>query len=406
MEGNMKKAKHFYLKKMAAVSLGLLLCAAVLGGCGDSGQTAGNPEQTESAAVSSELSPAESTAGPASTEAEREPLSAENPAGPASVEAEREPSPAENPAGSALSEADRDPAVIRVGSLKGPTSLGLLHLMDKVSKGETTDSYEFRMTTGADELLPLMVKGELDIILVPANVAAVLYQKTNGGVEVIDINTLGVLYMVTGTAELNSIADLKGKTVYLTGKGTTPEASLRYLLDTCGLEEKDVSLEFKSEAAEVAAVLAENPDAIGLLPQPFVTAACMQNENLKVALDMNEEWLRVQGEAGNGMVTGVTVARKDFIAENPEAVAAFLEEHEASAAAVNEDPAAGAVLAVEAGIVAKEPIAQKAIPQCNIVCITGEEMKKALSGYLQVLHDFNAELVGGKAPEEDFYYLP
>ena len=402
----MKKAKHFYLKKMAAVSLGLLLCAAVLGGCGDSGQTAGNPEQTESAAVSSELSPAESTAGPASTEAEREPLSAENPAGPASVEAEREPSPAENPAGSALSEADRDPAVIRVGSLKGPTSLGLLHLMDKVSKGETTDSYEFRMTTGADELLPLMVKGELDIILVPANVAAVLYQKTNGGVEVIDINTLGVLYMVTGTAELNSIADLKGKTVYLTGKGTTPEASLRYLLDTCGLEEKDVSLEFKSEAAEVAAVLAENPDAIGLLPQPFVTAACMQNENLKVALDMNEEWLRVQGEAGNGMVTGVTVARKDFIAENPEAVAAFLEEHEASAAAVNEDPAAGAVLAVEAGIVAKEPIAQKAIPQCNIVCITGEEMKKALSGYLQVLHDFNAELVGGKAPEEDFYYLP
>ena len=402
----MKKAKHFYLKKMAAVSLGLLLCAAVLGGCGDSGQTAGNPEQTESAAVSSELSPAESTAGPASTEAEREPLSAENPAGPASVEAEREPSPAENPAGSALSEADRDPAVIRVGSLKGPTSLGLLHLMDKASKGETTDSYEFRMTTGADELLPLMIKGELDIILVPANVAAVLYQKTNGGVEVIDINTLGVLYMVTGTAELNSIADLKGKTVYLTGKGTTPEASLRYLLDACGLEEKDVSLEFKSEAAEVAAVLAENPDAIGLLPQPIVTAACMQNENLKVALDMNEEWLRVQGEAGNGMVTGVTVARKDFIAENPEAVAAFLEEHEASAAAVNEDPAAGAVLAVEAGIVAKEPIAQKAIPQCNIVCITGEEMKKALSGYLQVLHDFNAELVGGKAPEEDFYYLP
>lgn len=402
----MKKAKHFYLKKMAAVSLGLLLCAAVLGGCGDSGQTAGNPEQTESAAVSSELSPAESTAGPASTEAEREPLSAENPAGPASVEAEREPSPAENPAGSALSEAERDPAVIRVGSLKGPTSLGLLHLMDKASKGETTDSYEFRMTTGADELLPLMIKGELDIILVPAIVAAVLYQKTNGGVEVIDINTLGVLYMVTGTAELNSIADLKGKTVYLTGKGTTPEASLRYLLDACGLEEKDVSLEFKSEAAEVAAVLAENPDAIGLLPQPFVTAACMQNENLKVALDMNEEWLRVQGEAGNGMVTGVTVARKDFIAENPEAVAAFLEEHEASAAAVNEDPAAGAVLAVETGIVAKEPIAQKAIPQCNIVCITGEEMKKALSGYLQVLHDFNAELVGGKAPEEDFYYLP
>ena len=397
----MKKAKHFYLKKIAAVSLGLLLFTGVLAGCGDSGQTGGNPGRAEStAAASPESSSAESTAAasPGSS-------LAESVAGAASSETGREPSSAGNPA-AVSPEPDRDPAVIRVGSLKGPTSLGLLHLMDKASKGETTDSYEFRMTTGADELLPLMMKGELDIILVPANVAAVLYQKTNGGVEVIDINTLGVLYMVTGSAELNSITDLKGKTVYLTGKGTTPEASLRYLLDACGLKEEDVDLEFKSEAAEVAAVLAENPDAIGLLPQPFVTAACMQNENLKVALDMNEEWLRVQGEAGNGMVTGVTVARKDFIAENPEALAAFLEEHEASAAAVNEDPAAGAVLAVEAGIVAKEPIARKAIPQCNIVCITGEEMKTALSGYLEILYNFNGELVGGKAPEEDFYYLP
>jgi len=301
---------------------------------------------------------------------------------------------------------DREAATIRVGSLKGPTSLGLLNLMDKSSRGETVDNYEFQMAVGADELLPLMVKGELDIALVPANVAAALYQKTDGGVEVIDINTLGVLYMVTGTAEVSSIADLKGKTVYLTGKGTTPEASLRYLLDADGLKEEDVALEFKSEAAEVAAVLAENPDAVGLLPQPFVTVACMQNESLKIVLDMNEEWMRVQSDTGNGMVTGVTVARKEFLNENPEAVAAFLEEHAASVEAINADPEAGAALAVEAGIVAKEPVAQKAIPQCNIVCITGDEMKEALSGYLNVLNDFNAELVGGAVPGDDFYYLP
>ncbi len=317
-----------------------------------------------------------------------------------------------------------DAVNIRVGSLKGPTSMGILFLMDKAQKGETSDTYEFQMATGADELLPLMVKGELDIALVPANVASVLYQKTSGGVSVIDINTLGVLYVVTGTAEVGSIEDLKGKTIYLTGKGTTPEASLRYVLAAGGLTEKDYTLEFKSEATEVAAVLAENPDAIGLLPQPFVTAALMQNDALKVVLDLNEEWVRVgsientagTGISGNtekaesqdgaeGMVTGVTVVRKAFLQEHPEAVEDFLKEHALSAEAINTDAATGAALAVAAGIVAKEPIAQKAIPQCNITCVTGEEMKKALSAYLDVLADFNAELIGGQIPADDFYYL-
>lgn len=300
----------------------------------------------------------------------------------------------------------KEPVNIRVGSLKGPTSMGILFLMDRADKGETADTYDFQMAAGADELLPLMAKGELDIALVPANVASVLYQKTGGGVAVVDINTLGVLYIVTGTAEIQSAADLKGRTIYLTGKGTTPEASLKYILQQNGLTESDYTLEYKSEATEVAAVLAENPDAIGLLPQPFVTAALMQNESLQVVLDMNEEWNKVQGEDGSGMVTGVTVVRREFLQENEEAVKEFIEEHRDSAAAINEDAAEGAVLAVEAGIVAKEPIAQKAIPQCNITCVTGEEMQKALSGYLKVLADFNAELVGGSLPGDDFYYIP
>ncbi len=292
---------------------------------------------------------------------------------------------------------------IRIGSLKGPTSMGMLFLMEKAKQGETASDYEFQMATGADELLPLMVKGDLDIALVPANVAAVLYQKTEGGVTVIDINTLGVLYLVTGTAEITSVADLKGKTIYLTGKGTTPEASLKYILQQNGLTEADYTLEFKSEAAEVAAVLAENPAAIGLLPQPFVTAALLQNEALKVVLDMNEEWMKVQ-EDGSGMVTGVTVVRKEFLEQNEAAVKAFLEEHRNSADAINQDVNTGAALAVEAGIVAKEAIAQKAIPQCNITCITGDEMKQALSKYLTVLDTFASELVGGAVPGDDFYY--
>ena len=244
----------------------------------------------------------------------------------------------------------------------------------------------------------------MDIALVPANVAAVLYQKTNGGLTVIDINTFGVLYFITGDESVKSVTDLKGKTIYLTGKGTTPEASIRYVLKQNGLAESDYTLEFKSEATEVAAVLAENPNAIGFLPQPFVTAALAQNEVLKVVLDMNEEWMKVQAD-GSSMVTGVTVVRNEFLQENEEAVKRFLAEHEESAAAINRDMEKGAVLAAEAGIVAKEPIAKKAIPECNITCITGAEMKVALEKYLNVLAEFKAEIVGGSVPGEEFYYI-
>lgn len=297
-----------------------------------------------------------------------------------------------------------DGTLVRVASLKGPTSLGLLFLMNKADKGETANTYEFQMATGADEILPLMVKGDLDIALVPANVASVLYHKTQGGVEVIDINTLGVLYMVSGEDGLTNFTDLKGKTIYLTGKGTTPDYVLQYLLAANGMSADDVILEYKSEATEVASVLAEDPTAIGLLPQPFVTAACMQNDALKVIFDLNEEWNKVQGEDGSSMVTGVTVVRKEFLEENEEAVKSFMEDHKASAEDINADPATGAALAVEAQIVAKEPIAQKAIPNCNITYIDKAEMKQALSGYLDVLFHQDSLSIGGGLPESDFYY--
>ena len=291
---------------------------------------------------------------------------------------------------------------IRVGALKGPTTLGILNLMEKSKQGETFDTYEFQMAVGADELLPLMIKGELDIALVPANVASSLYAKTEGNIQVIDINTLSVLYLVTGTAEVTSVADLKGKTLYLTGKGTTPEASIRYLLAENGLNEGDCTLEFKSEATEVAALLAQDPDAVGLLPQPFVTAAMMQNEALKVVVDLEEAW---QQATGSGMVTGVTIVRKDFAKDHKEAVDRFLEEHSLSVDAILADPAKGATLAVEAGIVAKEPIAQKAIPKCHLACVRGQEMKESLEQYLKVLEGFKKELIGGQLPGDDFYYL-
>ena len=152
--------------------------------------------------------------------------------------------------------------------------------------------------------------------------------------------------------------------------------------------------------------MAEKPQAVGLLPQPFVTAACIQNEALKVVLDMNEEWTKLQGEDGSRVVTGVTVVRKEFLKEHEAAVKVFLKEHEESTGAINEDVQTGASLAVAAGIAAKEAIAQKAIPACNITCMQGAEMQQALSGYLEVLFEQNPESVGGALPGEDFYYIP
>ena len=295
---------------------------------------------------------------------------------------------------------------VKVGALKGATTLGLLPLEDKAANGEAGENYEFSMMTAADELLPMMIKGELDIALLPSNVASILYQKTNGGVTVIDINTLGVLYMVSGDSSITGVEDLAGKIIYLTGKGTTPDYVLHYILRGNGMDaDSDCTLEYKSEATEVAALLAENPDAIGLLPQPFVTAACAQNDALSVILDMNAEWEKLQGEDGSRLVTGVTVVRNEFLQEHENAVATFMEEHQASAQSMNSDVENGAKLAAASEIIAKEPIALKAIPKCNITYIDGADMKQAMSGYLEVLYEQNPESIGGALPGDDFYYI-
>lgn len=294
---------------------------------------------------------------------------------------------------------------VRVGSLKGPTSIGLVRLMEVSADGGTQNAYEFTMETAADALLGKMAQGELDIALVPANVASVFYHKTQGGVSVIDINTLGVIYMVSADNSIESVEDLAGKTICLTGKGTTPDLALQYLLDAHGLSTEDVTLEYKSEAAEVAALLAQDPDAVGLLPQPFVTAAMMQNDSLAIALDMTEQWNMVQGEGGSTLVTGVTIVRNEFLAEHESAVVSFMADHKASAEYANTQTAAAAELVAAQGIIEKAQVAEAAIPYCNIVYIDGNEMKTALSGYLGVLEGQNADFIGGSLPEDAFYYI-
>lgn len=399
-------------KKVITWMISLAMAAAVLTGCGAGAQES---IETDNAAVEN------GEAEDVNDDSEAEDANDEGGAGAANDEdgagAANDASEAEDVNDAGEAEAvnntdDHEDVHIRIGSLKGPTSMGLVYLMDQADKGETANNYEFTMTAAADELLPSMLSGDLDIILIPANVASVLYNKTEGGVSVIDINTLGVLYMVSGDDTIRSMKDLKGRTVYLTGKGTTPDYVLKYLLKANGLAETDVTLEYKSEATEVAALLAETPEAIGVLPQPFVTAACAQNEKLSVVLDLTEQWDAVQDEEGSvrdgiksRLVTGVTVVRNGFLVEHKEAVDKFMEERAASAAYANEHVEETAELVAAAGIIEKAPVAVKAIPKCNITYIDGGDMREALSGYLAVLCAQDASSVGGGLPGEDFYYI-
>lgn len=292
-------------------------------------------------------------------------------------------------------------ADIRVGSLKGPTTMGIVNLMKKAENGETYDGYEFFMATAADEISAKLVAGDLDIALVPANLAGVLYNKTSGGVRVIDINTLGVLYCVTGDGDVSSVKDLAGKTVITTGQGSTPEYAMRTLLEGYGIS--DCELEFKSEATEVAAWLQEDPTRIAVLPQPFVTAAVMQNEELGIAFSLSDEWDGMNDSSR--LITGVTVVRTEFWEAHEDAVRRFVEEHRASTEQAGADVEGTAQLVAEYGIIEKAKVAEKALPACNIVCITADEMKDALSGYLGTLFEQNPQSVGGSVPQDDFYIL-
>ena len=299
--------------------------------------------------------------------------------------------------------AESEPVVMRLGGLKGPTTMGMVKLLSDSDAGLTANKYEYTIAAAADELTPTLLQGELDMLALPVNAGAILYNKSQGGVTMLAVNTLGVLYILEkGGETVKSVADLKGKTVYATGKGTTPEYALSYLLTANGLDiAKDVAMEWKSEPSEVVAQLAKEESAVAMMPQPFVTVAKGKVEGLRVALDMTKEW----AAAGDTLITAGLIVRTAFLNEHPEAVKVFLEEYAASTAYANEHPAEAAVL-VEQFIGVKAAIAEKAIPACNIVCVTGEEMKQAAQGYLQVLFDLNPKAVGGALPADDFYYLP
>lgn len=290
----------------------------------------------------------------------------------------------------------QDDTEIRIAALKGPTGMGMVKLADK----QNYPNYTVSIEASPDALNPRIISGEVDVAAVPVNLASVLYNKLDGDISVLAVSTLGVLYVVEAGSEVNSVADLAGKTVYATGQGATPEYILNYLLDKNGVA-GSVEVNYVGEHAALATMLADGSAEIGMLPEPNVTSTLAGNDDLRIALNLTEEWNKV---CSTELVQGVVIARKSFVNEHPEAIEQFLREYERSSAFVNENIDEAAKLIVDAGILGNVEIAKKAIPNCNISFSKGEAMHKAVEGMLTVLFEANPKSIGGKLPDKDFYY--
>ena len=288
--------------------------------------------------------------------------------------------------------------------LQGPTGIGAVSLWDKAEKCETSIDYNFNMVAANDEIVAKVVNGEADIAAVATNVASNLYNKTNGKVTVLAVNTLGVLNVVTKDESIKTIADLEGKTIYLPGQGANPEFISTYILEQNGLKVgTDVKLEFVGDGSELVPKIVGDKEnkVVVIAPQPVATTITVQDKDAKIAINLNDEWSKC---TDTDLVMGSIIVNNEFLDKNPDAVKTFLKDYEASVKAVNADPAAAGALCEKYGIVPKAAIATKAIPYCNIVCQTGDELKTNLSAYLEFLFEKKSALVGGKLPADDFYY--
>jgi len=297
-----------------------------------------------------------------------------------------------------------EPAVktdVNIAVLKGPTGMGAAYLMEKNSTGEAANNYNFTIASAPDEITAGLVSGELDIAALPTNAIAALYKKTNGGVQALAVNTLGVLYILENGDTIKSVADLEGKTILASGKGSTAEYVLTYILSQNGLTDgQNVTVEWASEHAEAATKAAAGDYSIVMLPEPFVTSLQKQAPDFRVALNLTDEW---ENAAGSTLTMGGIAVRKEFADANPEAVAAFVKEYAESADYANSSVDEAAELCGKYGII-DAAVAKEAIPRANIVCLTGDDMRNALMDFYSVLMTFAPDSIGGALPGEDFWY--
>ena len=355
------------IKQNAKSFIAALLCAGLLTGCANTTSDSSDNSDNSGNSVSE----------PASDNSDSAPENTAEPAG------TKQPDPtAEESAPESGEPPMAVPDTVRVAALSGPTAMGMTKLMED---DETNDLYyDFTIAAAPDELSPMIVQGNVDICCVPANLGAVLSQKTEGGVQALAVNTLGVLYLCENGSTVAEMSDLRGKTIYSAGKGSTPEYALNYLLKENGIDPKS------------------DEDGVAMLPQPFATVAQSQNEGINVVIDLNEEWDKLDN--GSSLITGAVIVRTEFAEQYPEVVRDFLTDYKASVDYVNGNVSEAAQLVEKYGII-KAAVAEKAIPKCNIVCITGDEMKDKLSGYLNVLFEQNPQAVGGAVPADSFYYV-
>lgn len=301
-------------------------------------------------------------------------------------------------------ESSTEKAAVRVAAIKGPTGVGMVNLMSRNDAAETDNDYTFTIASSPDEVVGKFSTGDVDIASVPTNLAATLSQKTGGNVRMLAVNTKGVLYILENGESISSVADLKGRTIYSTGEGSNPEYILRHILSKNDLEPgKDVTLKFVTENEELVTLLATGEAEIAMVPEPNVTAVRSKNADIRIALSMTDEWDAL--DEGSSLLMGCVIARADYVEENPEAVKAFLREYKASIEAVSADVDAAAALCEQYGIIPKAAVAKQAIPNCNITYLAGQEMKDSISGYFQVLFDADPKSIGGKLPDDNFYYL-
>lgn len=288
--------------------------------------------------------------------------------------------------------------------LSGPTGIGAANLKSLADSKKTSVDYTVNVVAQPDEIVSKISNGEADIAAIATNLAAKLYNKTNGGISILAVNTLGVLNVVTPKGvEISSLSDLKGKKVYSTGQGSNPEYIINYLLEKNNIDKtKDITLEFKAEGTELLTVWATDPNAVIIAPQPVATTLTVQHPESKIAIDLTKEWEKIGDDSA--LMMGCVIVRNEFLKENSATVKKFLEEYKASIDTANSDIEGTAALCETYGIVAKAAIAKKAIPNCNLCFIKGKEMKTKLSGYLKVLFDADKTAVGGKLPADEFYY--
>lgn len=377
------KAKAVFIKNIVIMTLVLAIMAAFLTGCGKNDKSPG----TDNVGIDNK---------------------ADNPDGAKDSNVKPDDSNGSQPDGNRddgenTEDETKERITINIAALKGPTGIGMVKLMEDAEAGLTANDYNFTVAGEADVISTGLIKGEFDIAAVPCNLASVLYNKTQGKIRLAGINTLGVLYILETGNAINTVEDLRGKTIYSTGLGTTPQYTLNYLLNLYGIDpEKDLTIEYKTESTEVAAMLENADDAVAMLPQPYVTTVLMNNEKARIALDIDKEW-KAQNN-GNGVVTGVVVVRSDFLNGNTKAVEEFLKEYEQSTEYVNSETDKAAELVEKFGLF-KAAVAKKAIPYCNITLIRGSRMREMTETYLEVLYGQNPNAVGGAMPADDFYYI-